>query len=79
MNVGKKDNDTSEIRTHAPEGTALAGLRDNHSAIVPHTRQDVIVDFQLSIKFENLCVLTAIALPAKYQALQTSPVTDTSV
>jgi len=46
---------------------------------VPHTRQDVIVDFQLSIKFENLCVLTAIALPAKYQALQTSPVTDTSV
>jgi hypothetical protein len=41
--------DTSEIRTHAPEGTALAGLRDNHSAIVPYTRRDTIVALGLSI------------------------------
>ena len=31
----KKECDTCVIRTHAPEGIALAGQRVNHSAKVP--------------------------------------------
>ena len=31
----KRDSDTCVIRTHAPEGIALAGQRVNHSAKVP--------------------------------------------
>ena len=33
--IKNKKNDTCVIRTHAPEGNALAGHRVNHSAKVP--------------------------------------------
>ena len=62
--------DTCVIRTHAPEGIALAGQRVNHSAKVPSPIRFMLIDDEILVASEYIILEKISMLTTEGQDLE---------